>query len=261
MSALASTVAHDPARRDVIAPAQRPAEISPRAMARLAGVLLLVTIIGGVFAQGVLSDRLIVAGDAAATARNIIANKSVVRAAFAIFMIEMACQIGTTAAMYELLKPVDRSLSTAAAVFGYVGSGIKILARLFFYAPLFVFSGSSYLSAFDHGQLEAISSLLIRINDLGAGTACIFFGINTMMVGYLMLRATFLPRVLGVLGVIGGAGWLSYLYPPLASKVFMPVALFALVGCAVTIGWLLIRGVDERRWYETATASASSIWR
>jgi hypothetical protein len=47
----------------------------------------------------------------------------------------------------------------------------------------------------------------------------------------------------------------------LASKVFMPVALFALVGCAVTIGWLLIRGVDERRWHETATASASSIWR
>ncbi len=67
--------------------------------------------------------------------------------------------------------------------------------------------------------------------------------------------------MLGVIGVIGGAGWLSYLYPPLASKVFVPVALFALVGCAVTIGWLLIRGVDERKWREMATASASSIWR
>jgi hypothetical protein len=261
MSVLASPVAHDRALREVIASAQRSKEVSPRAMARLGGVLFLVTIVGGVFAQGFLSDRLIVAGDAAATARNIIASKSVVRAAFAIFMIEMACQIGTTAVMYELLKPVDRTLSTTAAVFGYVGSGIKILARLFFYAPLFVLSGSSYLSAFDHGQLEAISSLLIRINDLGAGTACIFLGVNTMMVGYLMLRATFLPRILGVLGVIGGAGWLSYLYPPLASRVFVPVALFALVGCAVTIGWLLIRGVDERKWHEMAAASASSIWR
>lgn len=222
---------------------------------------MLATIIGGVYAQGFLSDRLIVAGDAAATARNIIANPSVVRAAFAIFMIEMACQIGTTAATYELLKPINRSLAATAAIFGYVGSGIKILARLFFYAPLFVLSGSSYLSAFNHGQLEVISSLLIRINDLGAGTACIFFGINSMIVGYLMLRATFLPRVLGMLGVIGGAGWLSYLYPPLASKVFMPVALFALVGCAVTIGWLLIRGVDERKWHEMQTVSASSIWR
>jgi hypothetical protein len=261
MSALASPVAQDLARRDAIAPAQRSQEMSPRAMARLGGVLLLVTIISGVFAQGFLSDRLVVAGDAAATARNVIANRSLVRAAFAIFMIEMACQIGTTAALYELLKPVDRTLSRMAAVFGYVGSGIKILARLFFYAPLFVLSGSSYLSAFNQGQLEAISSLLIRINDFGAGTACIFLGLNTMMVGYLMLRATFLPRVLGVLGVIGGAGWLSYLYPPLASKLFMPVALFALVGCAVTIGWLLVRGVDEGKWHRMATGSASSIWR
>ncbi|MEO7454947.1 MAG: DUF4386 domain-containing protein [Gemmatimonadaceae bacterium] len=261
MSAIATAVVHDFPRRDVAAPAQRSSEMSPRTMARVSAVLLLATIIGGIYAQGFLSDRLIVAGDAAATARNIIANPSIVRTAFAIFMIEMACQIGTTAAMYQLLKPVDRSLSAAAAVFGYVGCGIKILARLFFYAPLFVLGGSSYLSAFNHGQLEAISSLLIRINDLGAGTACIFLGINTLLVGYLMLRATFLPRVLGVLGVIGGAGWLSYLYPPLASMVFMPVALFALVGCAVTIGWLLVRGVDEGKWHEMATASTTSIWR
>lgn len=230
-------------------------------MGRLSAVLLLITIIGGVFAQGFLSDRLIVAGDAAATARNIIANRTAVRAAFAIFMIEMACQIGTTAAMYELLRPVDRGLSMAAAVFGYVGSGIKIVARLFFYAPLFVLAGSPDLAAFNHGQLDAISALLIRINSLGAGTACIFFGINSVMVGFLMLRATFLPRVLGVLGVIGGAGWLSYIYPPLASVVFLPVALLALIGCAVTIGWLLIRGVDEGKWHATATASSSSIWR
>ena len=261
MPALASPVVHDLARRDVIATAQRPKEISPRAMAQLGAILLLATIVAGVFAQGVLSDRLIVAGDAAATARNISANTSVVRAAFAIFMIEMACQIGTTAAMYQLLKPVDRTLSTTAAVFGYVGSGIKILARLFFYAPLFVLSSSSYLSAFNHSQLEAVSALFIRINDLGAGTACIFLGINTIMIGYLMLRATFVPRVLGVIGVIGGAGWLSYLYPPLASVLFLPVALFALVSCAVTIGWLLIRGVDERKWHEMAAASTASIWR
>lgn len=246
---------------DVLAPARQSRELSPRAMAQLGAVLLLVTIVGGVFAQGFLSDRLIVAGDPAATARNIIANAGVIRLAFGIFMIEMACQIGTTAAMYELLKPVDRSLSTTAAVFGYVGSGIKILARLFFYAPLFVLSGPPNPSAFNQGQLEAIAALLLRINNLGAGTACIFLGINTIMVGYLMLRATFLPRILGVVGVAGGLGWLSYLYPPLASRVFIPVALFALLGCAVTIWWLLIRGVDEEQWHEMATASASSIWR
>jgi hypothetical protein len=121
--------------------------------------------------------------------------------------------------------------------------------------------GAPYLAAFSPKQLETIAYLLIRINNQGAGTACIFFGVSTMMVGYLMLRATFLPRVLGILGLVGGAGWLAFLYPPLASAVFVPIALVALIGCAVTIGWLLVRGVDEKRWYETVEASTSSIWR
>jgi hypothetical protein len=227
-------------------------------MARLGGILLLVTIIGGVVAQAFLADRLVVVGDAAATARNMKANPSAVRAAYLIFMIEMICQAATTAVLYELLKPVNGSLARTAAAFGYIGSGLKAFSRIFFYAPLAVLSGAPYLSAFNPSQLEAISYLLIRINNQGAGLACIFLGANTMMVGYLMFRAAFLPRALGVLGLIGGAGWLSYAYPPLASMLFLPIALFSLFGCAVTIGWLMVRGVDERKWHETAAASAAS---
>jgi hypothetical protein len=260
-SATGTLVAPDRALGDVMVPARGSTQTSPRVIARWAGALFLATIVGGIVAQAVLSDRLVVAGDAAATARNIAANRSVVRAAFAVFMIEMACQIATTALMYELLMPVDRSLARMAAAFGYVGSGIKILSRVFFYAPLFVVGGAPYLSAFSPRQLEAIAYLLIRINDQGAGTACIFFGVSTMMVGYLMLRASFLPRVLGVLGLVGGAGWLAYLYPPLAGRLFLPIVLCALIGCAATIGWLLVRGVDERKWHELAAASASSVWR
>jgi hypothetical protein len=230
-------------------------------MARWSGALFLATIVGGVVAQGVLADRLVVTGDAATTAHNIVANPWVLRAAFTIFMIEMACQTATTAVMYELLKPVDRGLARMAAAFGYVGSGIKILSRLFFYAPLFVLGGSSYLAAFSQKQLETIAYLLIRINSQGAGMACIFLGLSTMLTGWLMLRSTFLPRALGVLGLVGGAGWLAFIYPPLGGSLFVPIALVALLGCAVTIGWLLVRGVDERRWHAMAAASASSVWR
>jgi hypothetical protein len=261
MSAAGTLVSPDRTLGDVIVTARPSTETSPRTMARWSGALLLATIVGGVVAQGVLSDRLVVAGDAAATARNVAANQGVVRAAFAIFMVEMACQVATTAVTYELLMPVDRSLARLAAVFGYVGSGIKILSRLFFYAPLLVLGGASSLAAFSAAQLEALAYLLLRINNQGAGMACIFLGVSTMMVGRLMLRATFLPRVLGVVGLVGGAGWLAYLYPPLAARLFMPIAIVALIGCAVTIGWLLVRGVDERKWYETAAASASSVWR
>src|SRR5881275_2555272 len=126
MAAIGTLVTPDRALGDVLVGAPRSTEMSPRVMARWGGALFLATIVGGVVAQGALSDRLVVAGDASATARNIVANQSVVRAAFAIFMIEMACQIAMTAVLYELLMPVDRSVARTAAVFGYIGSGIKI---------------------------------------------------------------------------------------------------------------------------------------
>ena len=261
MSTIARAFPYDTALGNTAVPTPRPKEMSPKTKARLGGALFLATIVGGIVAQSFISDRLVVTGDAAATARNFVANPTLIRVAFAIFMIEMVCQTWTTAVMYDLLMPVDRSLARAAAVFGYVGAGIKTLARLFFYAPLFVLGGASYLSAFDPRQLEAMAYLLIRINGLGTQIALIFFGVGTVMTGYLMFRATFLPRVLGVLTLIGGGGWLAFVYPPLGSKLFVPVALFALFGSAVKIGWLLVRGVDEKKWYEMAAASSSSIWR
>ena len=261
MSTMAKAFPYENALGDVPVPARLPREMSPKAKARLAGALFLATIVGGIVAQGLISDRLVVTGDAAATARNFIANQTLIRVAFAIFMIEMACQTATTAVMYDLLMPVDRSLARTAAVFGYVGSGIKAMARLFFYAPLFVLGGASYLSAFDARQLEAFAYLLIRINGQGTQIALVFFGVGTLLTGYLMFRATFLPRVLGILSLIAGAAWLAFVYPPLGSRLFLPIVLFALIDCAVTIGWLLVRGVDEKRWYEMAAATSSSIWR
>jgi len=97
------------------------------------------------------------------------------------------------------------------------------------------------------------------MNEQAAGMALVFFGVNTLMEGYLMVRSTFLPRGLGVLALIGGAGWMAFIYPPFASNFFLPIALIGLIGSFATIGWLLVRGVDEGRWYETATGSSSSI--
>jgi hypothetical protein len=262
MSTMAKPLPYDRPSGKTAASSPQTTEMTPTAKARLAAVLLLLTIAGGIVAQAVISDRLvIVTGDAAATARNIIANPNFVRIAYAIFMVEMVCQLANLALMYDLLKPVDRSVARTAAVFGFVGAGIKTLARLFFYAPLFVLGGAPYLTAFDAKQLEALAYLLIRIQSQGTQLALIFLGVSTLLSGYLTLRSTFLPRVLGVISLIGGAGWLTYVYPPLGNTVFLPLVLFALVGCALSIGWLLIRGVDEQKWHEMAAVSGSSIWR
>jgi len=234
--------------------------MSPRTKARMAGFFYLVTIAGGIYAQGFVAERLFVAGDAAATATNILNHPFQFRTGFAVYLIEMTAQLAMTALMYELLKPVSRSASLLAAVFGFVGCTIKIVSRLFYYAPMLVLGGSRYLSVFTREQLDALALLLIRINDQGAGIALFFFGVNTLLSGYLIIQSTFWPRFLGVLAVLGGAGWLTFLWPPLGLRLFPYIAVVGLAGSLATIGWLLIVGLDEERWTAQARTAESSIW-
>jgi len=229
---------------------ERMAETSPRLMARVAGTLYLITILTGIFSAGYVSGRLVVSGDAAATAANILGHKGLFQLGFTVYLIEMACQIALTALFYDLLKPAGRSVSLVAAFLGLTGGIIKTLSRLFFIAPLFILGGAHYLSVFSAEQLQALALLFLKVNDRGAGIALVFFGFYAFLTGYLIIKSTFLPRVLGVLSVFGGLGWLTFLYPPLGSRLFPFLAIFAIVGAAFLIFWLLVKGVDEQRWHE-----------
>ena len=230
----------------------RVAETSPRLKARITGVLYLLTILTGLFAQGFVSRSLVVDGDAVATATNILAHKSLYQLGFAVFLIEMACQIAMTALFYDLLKPAGRSVSLVAAFLGLAGSIIKTFARVFFIVPLFVLGGAHYLNVFSVEQLQALALLFFKVNDRGAGVALVFFGFYALLTGYLIIRSTFLPRILGVVSVVGGLGWLSFLYLPLGHVAFPYVAIFALLGAAALIVWMLVFGVNEQRWTEQA---------
>ena len=231
------------------------AEASPRRKARITGVFYLLTILTGIFAQGFVSERLVVGNDAAATATNILGHRSLFQLGFAVYMIEMACQIVITALFYDLLKPAGRSISLVAAFLGLTGCIIKTVSRLFFIAPLFVLGGAHYLSAFNPQQLQALALLFLKVNDHGAGIALVFFGFYALLTGYLILKSTFLPRILGVVSIFGGLGWLTFLYPPLGYRLFPYVALFGLLGATALILWLLVRGVNEQRWKEQADAA------
>jgi hypothetical protein len=105
-------------------------------------------------------------------------------------------------------------------------------------------------------QLPAVSLILLNVNDRGAGVALAFFGFETLLEGWLILRSTFLPRWLGALVMIAGVGWLAFVTPSLGYAVFNVVALIALIGSIAMIGWLLVKGVDEERWRALAAASA-----
>jgi hypothetical protein len=233
--------------------------MSPKTKARLVGLLLLMTMVGGVFAQGFIAGSLIVSGDATATANNIVTLEPLYRLAFAIYLIEMACQIAMTVLLYDLLKPVSKTGSALAAAFGLVGCTIKTLARLFFFAPVLVLGGAHYLSVFDLKQLQALAFFSLRVNYAVETIAMVFFGLNTLVTGYLVFRSTFLPRALGVVSVVGGLGWLLYLYEPLARRLESWIVGTAVLGALAMVLWLLVKGVNEQRWQEQANANKGDI--
>ncbi len=237
---------------------ERVAETSPRFMARVTGALYLLTILTGIFAQGFVSGRLVVDGDAAATASNLLMHKSLFQLGFAVYLIEMACQVAITALFYDLLKPAGRNVSLVAAFLGLTGCIIKTFSRLFFIAPLFILGGAHYLSVFSAEQLQALALLFLKVNEHGAAIALVFFGFYALLTGYLIVRSTFLPRILGVLSILGGLGWLSFLYQPLGYRLFPYIALLGILGAASLILWLLVFGVNEQRWKEQASAALST---
>jgi len=82
----------------------------------------------------------------------------------------------------------------------------------------------------------------------------VFFGFYALLTGYLILRTTFLPRFLGVLSVLGGLGWLTFLNQPLGYRMFPYIAVLGILGAVALIVWLLVFGVNEQRWKEQASA-------
>src|SRR2546430_2041143 len=155
---------------------ERIGETSPRFEARITGALYLLTMLTGIFAQGFVSRSLVVDGDAAATATNILTHKSLFQLGFTVYLIEMACQIAMTALFYDLLKPAGRNVSLLAAFLGLSGCVIKTFSRVFYIAPLFVLGGAHYLSVFNPEQLQALALLFLKVNDQGAAMALAFFG-------------------------------------------------------------------------------------
>ena len=232
---------------------------NPRLIGRILALLSLVLIIGGVFAQGFVSNRLIDFSNAATTANNILAHKGLFQLGFTVFLIEMACNVATTALWYVLLRPVNRSMALVAAFIDLAGAVFKTFARVFFIAPLWVLlrTGSPALSGFTSEQVQSIALILLRVNNTGAATAMAFFGFSVTLNGYLIFRSTFLPRWLGVLGLISGLCWLTFIYPPFGRGIFVYTAIFGLLSSLAMIVRLLI-GVNEERWIKQAGSVAGS---
>ena len=130
-------------------------------------------------------------------------------------------------------------------------------------APLAVLKSAQHLSAFNLEQLQALAlgslKLLGQANNIGL----VFFGFYCLLIGYLIFRSTFLPRILGAAMTLAGLGWLtgsfaSFLSPPFAIHLFPYIMLPGMLGEGALTVWLLVKGVNEQRWNEQASAQTTS---
>src|SRR5713226_9751508 len=242
---------------------ERIAKSSPRPKARIAGGLWLMVIVSGMTAF-VIRSPLIVLGDAAATAAKILASESLFRFGFAADLIAGVCYMGVTVLLYVLLKPVSRSVSLLAAFCGLAGIAIGSATSIANLAPLVLLGGGEYSRAFTTSQLQAMALMSLRLSFQGFILAMVFFGFQCFSIGYLIVRSTFLPRILGVLLAIGGSSYVissfaTFLSPAFGARLAPFIIPAALLGEGSLTPWLLVKGVNEQRWKEQASAAGASI--
>jgi hypothetical protein len=226
-------------------------DLKPRATGAVY-LLYFITAILGVFC----AKRLVVPGDAAATARNILTHESSFRFAFALSLIGNVFYIALTVLFYRMFRPVHATLSLLAAFFSLVGCTIQIMGSFFQLAPLVLLDSSvTYLPAFSARQLEALAFLCFRLQAQTFNISLVFFALFCLFIGYLIYRSTFLPRVLGVLLILAGFGWLTYLWPPFAATIARYTQPFGFLAELALMLWLLVKGIDVQRWIEIVGTS------
>ena len=214
---------------------------------------------GELFVRG----SIVVPGDAAATAGRLMAAPSLWRAGIAGDLVMHVCDVGVMLVFFVLLRPVSWNLAFAAVLFNLVQTAVLVANKLNLLLPLFLLGDAEYLKAFSPEQLQALSYVSLRTHDYGFGFGLIFFGMACLVVGYLIFRSGYLPKILGVLMQIAGACYLTnsfalILAPTLASKLFPVILLPPFVAELSMALWLLVKGVNLTKWGER-TGDAHSV--
>jgi Domain of unknown function (DUF4386) len=238
-----------------------PRQLPTLASARLAGVLYLLIITLGIFAEVVVRARLTVRDDPQETAANILSSEWLFRLGFAADLVVFVCDVALAIVLYFLFRSVSRTLSTLAAAFRLTQTAVIALNLLAMFAALLVLTDPGYRRAFERAQAEALALLYLDIHRYGYTLGLTFFGVSTVIVGYLLLKSGLAPRALGVLLVLAGVGYVAdsaafFLVPDYDGSL-SPIWLApALVGELWFALWLLFRG---RRLQELADGRGPAL--
>ncbi len=230
---------------------------SVKTTARVTGLLYLALLPLGIFGVFATSN-LIVPGDAARTAGNIVASESLFRLSIVSALLVQVINIFVVLALYRLLAPVGKNMASLMVVFILMGVPIAMLNELNNLAILQLLkNGTGYLGSFTPSQVQALVPLFLELHKLGVSIVSIFWGLWLFPMGYLVFKSGFLPRILGGLLIIGCLGYLvESLSALLLPGLRVNVALFTFWGEVLLPLWLLIKGVDVKRWEKLAPAAA-----
>jgi hypothetical protein len=238
---------------------------SQRKAAKVAGLSSLVTMAAVVIGNLVIQQRLIVHGDAAQTAQNILAHQTLFRIGIACNLIYITGDIVLLTALYVILKPVGRSLALLATFWRLVYALVWIVMTLNLFDTLRLLSaatgGADYLRVFEVERLQALARFSLAASFDAYYVGLLFYALASTVCSYLWFKSNYIPRAWAVFGVIGSAFCVActcaFIIFPNFSKVVnlwwfdSPMAIFEMV----LSFWLLIKGLRLARIEEPATVS------
>jgi hypothetical protein len=229
---------------------------SPNKLARMTGVLYILVILTGIASETLVRNFLFVPGDITTTVNNILAHESIFRLGFVISLTRYVVFIFMVLALYKLLRPVNKDWSLAMVAFALVSISIGMVSLLFQYAAPLLLSSDGYSTLFTTDQWHAQVLFFINMQMLGDKASQIL-AVWLLPLGYLVYKSGFFPKILGVLLIIAGVGYLTdflifFLLPNLNGQ----VAGFAFLGELLFPLWLLIKGVNVERWKSRALEAA-----
>jgi hypothetical protein len=224
----------------------------PRLLARIAGAFYLIITVCALFAYLYVRGQVIIPGDMAQTAVNLIAREQFYRVGFSAAVVVVLCNPPMGFILYELLKVVNPRIALLALVFITVSTTIEAVNLFNYITPLYTFSLPEYRAAFGPEEIQALARGPIKLWGTVFSVSLAFFGVFCALIGYLLFKSKFFPRILGVLMIIAGAYYLTnYSFVGFLGLPDIPLigllrpTLVAEVALAL---WLTIVGVNETKW-------------
>ncbi|MFC2088530.1 DUF4386 domain-containing protein [Calditrichota bacterium] len=227
---------------------------SNQKISKLAGFGYLIIFITGIFSNFFVLENLIIPGDAATTANNIVGNDLLFRIGILSFILMVIFDVVLSWALYILLKPVNKNLSLLSGWFRLVNSTIFGIALIHLFNVLQILSGAEYLNAFNTNQFHAQVMLNFNLFNTTWLVGLAFFGLHLLILGYLIYKSGYIPKFMAIFLIVAAIGYLidsfaNFILPNYVDykDIFMMIVVVpAIIGELSLTFWLLFKGVKDQ---------------